>query len=141
MVVNTILMINMTEKRFWCLEEYKGETSPIVDGKFAPTNGWLCNRLNELYEENGQLKQAYQTLKHRHSLLHDECLETECDRNSLKKDVISLEKENENLNNVLEDFMVMLNRLQAEPDNKSLQIMAKDMLRMMGKDIIGDMND
>lgn len=34
--------------------------------------------------------------------------------------------------------MVMLNRLQAEPDNKSLQIMAKDMLRMMGKDIMGD---
>ena len=39
-------------KRFWCLDEYKGETSPIVDGKFAPTNGWLCNKLNELHEEN-----------------------------------------------------------------------------------------
>lgn len=54
-------------------------------------------RLNELYEENGQLKQAYQTLKHRHSLLHDVCIEAECDRDSLKKDVISLEKENEQL--------------------------------------------
>jgi len=42
----------MTEKRFWCLDEYKGETSPIVDGKFAPTNEWLCNKLNELHEEN-----------------------------------------------------------------------------------------
>ena len=46
----------MTEKRFWCLDEYKGETSPIVDGKFAPTNEWLCNKLNELHEENEQLK-------------------------------------------------------------------------------------
>lgn len=53
-------------------------------------------------------------------------------------DVQLLKKENENLNNVLEDFMVMLNRLQAEPNNKSLQSMAKDMLRMMGKDIMGD---
>lgn len=49
-----------------------------------------------------------------------------------------LEKENKNQNNILEDFMVMLNRLQAEPNNKSLQSMAKDMLRMMGKDIMGD---
>ena len=97
-----------------------------------------ANRVGELEKENKQLKQAYQTLKHRHSLLHDECLEAECDRDSLKKDVIPLEKENENLNNVLEDFMVMLNRLQAEPNNKSLQIMAKDMLRMMGKNIMGD---
>lgn len=47
----------MTEnKRFWCLDEYKGETSPIVDGKFAPTNEWLCNELNELYEENQSIK-------------------------------------------------------------------------------------
>ena len=95
----------------------------------------------QLKQENEQLKQADQTLKHRHSLLHDECLEAECDRDSLKKDVISLEKENENLNNVLEDFMVMLNRLQAEPNNKSLQGMARDMLQMMGKNIMGDSDD
>ena len=59
---------------------------------------------NKLFEENKQLKQAYQTLKHRHSLLHDECLEAECDRDSLKKDVISLEKENEQLKKELESF-------------------------------------
>ena len=45
----------MAAKRFWCLDEYKGETSPIVDEKFAPTNEWLCNKLNELYEEKEQL--------------------------------------------------------------------------------------
>ena len=44
-----------TNKRFWCLDEYKGETSPIVDGKFAPTNEWLCNKLNELNDENQRL--------------------------------------------------------------------------------------
>lgn len=97
--------------------------------------------LNKLSEEYEQCKQAYQTLKHRHSLLHDVCLDAECDRDSLKKDIISLEKENENQNNILEDFMVMLNRLQANPDNEVLQSMAKDMLRMMGKDIMGDAND
>ena len=98
----------------------------------------LNKKYKKVVDENEQLKQAYQTLKSRHSLLHDECLEAECDRNSLKKDVILLEKENENLNNVLEDFMVMLNRLQANPDDEVLQSMAKDMLRMMGKDIMGD---
>ena len=53
----------MTNKRFWCLDEYKGETSPIVDGKFAPTNGWLCDKLNELYEENKELKEEISIFK------------------------------------------------------------------------------
>ena len=48
-------------------------------------------------KENWQLKQEYQKLKHRHSLLHDECLDAECERDSLKRDVNSLEKENEQL--------------------------------------------
>lgn len=59
----------MTEKRFWCLEEYEGETSPIIDGKFAPTNGWLCNKLNKLYEENRQLKQRIKALEEENSSL------------------------------------------------------------------------
>lgn len=58
--------------------------------------------------------------------------------NEQDKTIKELKKENENLNNVLEDFMVMLNRLQANPDNEVLQSMAKDMLRMMGKNIMGD---
>lgn len=54
----------------------------------------LKDNIKGLEEELGELKQAYQTLKHRHSLLHDECLEVEFDRDSLKKEVISLENEN-----------------------------------------------
>ena len=61
--------------------------------------------------------------------------------NQKDKRIKELEKENENQNNILEDFMVMLNKLQANSDNEVLQLMAKDMLRMMGKDIIGDLND
>lgn len=132
----------MTEKRF--IGCFEGDM--LVSIKDTVTDRQLnilqiVEIANKIYDENEQLKQAYQTLKSRHSLLHDECLEAECDRDSLKKDVISLEKENENLNNVLEDFMVMLNRLQAEPNNKSLQGMARDMLQMMGKNIMGDSDD
>lgn len=58
--------------------------------------------------------------------------------NELSEENKELKKENENQNNVLEDFMVMLNKLQAEPNNKSLQSMAKDMLRLMGKNVMGD---
>lgn len=58
--------------------------------------------------------------------------------NEQYEQIKELKIENENLNNILEDFMVMLNRLQAEPNNEILQSMAKDMLRMMGKDIMGD---
>lgn len=58
--------------------------------------------------------------------------------NEQDKSINELKKENENLNNVLEDFMTITNRLQSEPHNKSLPLMARDMLRMMGKDIMGD---
>lgn len=78
----------------------------------------ICRKLNELYEENEQLKsdiiaiekradkvweeneqlkKEYNKLKHRHSLLHDVCIEAECDRDRYHKDVLSLEKENEQL--------------------------------------------
>ena len=62
-----------------------------------------------------------------------------CDKlNEQDEQIKELEKENENQSNILEDFMLMLNRLQANPNNKMLQSMAKDMLRMMGKGIMGD---
>lgn len=92
----------MTKKRFindvdnGKLYDTKGEMYTIhYDDRVDFYSLWEF--LNKLNDENEQLKQAYQTLKSRHSLLHDECLEAECDRDSLKKDVISLEKENEQL--------------------------------------------
>lgn len=67
---------------------------------FLKVMNGLDKKNQQLKEENEELKQAYQTLKHRHSLLHDECLEVELDRDILKKDVISLEKENEQLKSI-----------------------------------------
>lgn len=55
-----------------------------------------------LKKENSKLKQAYTQLKHRHSLLHDECIDAECDRDSYRQDITSLEKENEELTQTIE---------------------------------------
>jgi cell division protein FtsB len=68
----------------------------------------MVNLLNALNDENEQLKQSYTKLKHRHSLLHDECLDAECDRDSYQKDVSSLEKENEQLKEEIKDFQDLL---------------------------------
>ena len=64
----------------------------------------------ELFEENEQLKKAYTQLKHRHSLLHDVCIDAECDRDSYRKDIASLEKENEQLKQSNEDARHILKR-------------------------------
>ena len=58
----------------------------------------ISTALNNILEEIDDLYQSYSTLKHRHSLLHDEMLDVEVERDGLKKDVESLEKENEQLN-------------------------------------------
>ena len=58
----------------------------------------------ELLKENEQLKQAYTQLKHRHSLLHDVCIDAECDRDSYRKDIASLEKENEQLKTTIQQL-------------------------------------
>ena len=42
----------------------------------------------------------------------------------------------ENTSRILEDFMSILNRLQANPDDKHLQSIARDMLLMMDVDIM-----
>ena len=62
----------------------------------------IVELLNGLSEENEKLKQSYIQLKHRHSLLHDVCLDAECDRDGYHKDVLSLEKENEQLKSEIE---------------------------------------
>ena len=62
----------------------------------------LADRDNTILEkENEQLKQAYTQLKHRHSLLHDVCIDAECDRDSYRKDIVSLEEENKRLHKYL----------------------------------------
>ena len=116
-----------TKKRFVFAHDNVGLNlkTPIMDGDKKMNIGEVLDKMNNLYEENEQLetknnaylqdieafkeentalkldneqlKQAYIRLKHRHSLLHDVCIDAECDRDSYRKDVASLEKENEQL--------------------------------------------
>ena len=45
----------------------------------------LAQELSTLVDVNEQLKQSYTKLKHRHGLLHDECLELEIKNDDLKQ--------------------------------------------------------
>ena len=108
----------MTAERF--MIDDAGELIDLNNHKFINYGEECCNLLNEQHEtierlkqnitellsvdieeellkENEQLKKAYAQLKHRHSLLHDVCIDAECDRDSYRKDIASLEKENEQL--------------------------------------------
>lgn len=80
------------------------------DGKLIMQNGevWtvahtridadvIAESLNILIKKNEQLEREYNKLKHRHSLLHDECLTVEHAKEGLENDIISLKKENEQL--------------------------------------------
>jgi len=101
----------LTEKRFNCHVKFskmpngimvldytkKGKEQTVIEDISREKAHRVRDRLNELAEENEQLKQEYQKLKHRHSLLHDECIDAECDRDRYHNDVLSLEKENEQL--------------------------------------------
>lgn len=106
----------MTEKRFKHKRNQLGMQFICYDdktellGTFADADGVnnIVTLLNDLSEENEQLKQEYWKVKHRHSLLHDVCLDAECERDSLKKDVESLEKENEQLKDILKDITIQL---------------------------------
>ena len=105
----------------WCLEVLSMKRFTVDDGledvlcweindkeNDDMTCGECAKLLNELTEENEQLKKAYAQLKHRHSLLHDVCIDAECDRDSYRKDIASLEKENEQLKKQLESEHTML---------------------------------
>ena len=86
----------------------------------------------------------------KHLLRNDEIHDRICHRflntdetvellNQLEKDrqfLKELEIEYKRVNNVLNDFMGITNRLQANPNDDSLQSMARDMLFMMGEEII-----
>ena len=80
------------------------------DGKLIMQNGevWtvahtridadvIAESLNILIKKNEQLEREYNKLKHRHSLLHDECLTVEHAKEGLEKDVLELERENAQL--------------------------------------------
>jgi chromosome segregation ATPase len=129
----------MTGKRF-VVEKYSVRDISI-DEKYVNSRYYigdkgiaqsLCDLLNELAEENEELKQAYAQLKHRHSLLHDECIDAECDRDSYRKDIASLEKENEQLKQInrnLQDFrnFITEKNVSNEKQRKELQL---QMLRL-----------
>lgn len=70
------------------------------------------------------------------SLNTDETVELlnrlEKDRQFLKE----LKIEYKRINNILNDFMEITNRLQANPDDDSLRSMARDMLIMMGEEVL-----
>ena len=106
--------------------------------KYEYHNKWNLVHLDNinLRKENEKLKQVYQTLKHRHSLLHDECLEIECDRDSLKKDVISLEKENEQLKQELfeskKDYIIETYSNNPVRRDKKLQVLKKEFKERFG---------
>ena len=83
------------------------------DGKLIMQNGevWtvahtridadvIAESLNILIKKNEQLEREYNKLKHRHSLLHDECLTVEHAKEGLENDIISLEKENFELKSI-----------------------------------------
>lgn len=70
--------------------------------------GLMEKEIERLSEENDKLKQSYIQLEHRHSLLHDVCLDAECDRDGYHKDVLSLEKENEQLKSTIKEVTELL---------------------------------
>ena len=98
----------VTEKRFGMYQNTLYDDGNILN----PFNAMkLLNSFDKentkLKEENKELKRSYTQLRHRHSLLHDVCLDAECERDSLKKDVESLEKENEQLKHRVEFFKAL----------------------------------
>lgn len=86
----------MTKKRYKLISDDENFLVVTFNGNEL-SQVEVVQTLNGFIEENEQLKEAINTLKHRHSLLHDVCIEAEFDRDWYYKDVVSLEKENEKL--------------------------------------------
>ena len=89
---------------------------------------------------------------HKHLLRNDKIHDITCHQflntdetvellNRLEKDrqlLKELKIEYKRISNVLNDFMEITNRLQANSNDDSLQSMARDMLIMMGEEILND---
>lgn len=106
-------------KRFWCLNGYEGETSVIVDGKFAPTNEWLCGKLNELAEENQQLKNDCSILVQSNQEYRKENEQLQERNNRQAKQLNDLyklieEKDWRALSDIMDDFQKAEEQLQSE---------------------------
>ena len=120
---------NIKNKRDWDVINMEEPRKQSVSYRGVPCTARTCvtnlNRLTEenqtLKEENEQLKQAYTRLEHRHSLLHDVCIDAECDRDSYCKDVASLEKENEQLKRKV-DFYKYFQKDARELDKENEQL-------------------
>ena len=138
----------MTEKRF---EETYGEMGlfRVKDNKtgkyykavlcgnpFTETDKPILDVLNEIAEENEQLKQAYVQLKHRHSLLHDVCIDAECDRDMYRKDIASLEKENKELKTKV-DFYKYFQKdaRELEKENEQLKSTIKEVTELLNEEV------
>ena len=121
----------MTKKRFTAIPETVSYKDNLTGERLCPKREKdyyaVLNKMNKLSEENEQLKQEYQKLKHRHSLLHDVCLDTECERDSLKKDVESLEKDNEQLKSNNNRLVNETARIVAEHQRKVLDLIDKSL--------------
>lgn len=76
----------MTEKQYrlnkWGTRLLKNNR-PLFD--WTNESDEIVDLLNKLNDKNEQLKQSYTKLKHRHGLLHDECLELEIKNDDLKQ--------------------------------------------------------
>ena len=85
----------MTEKRF-TLKPYDGIRCDVLDGEIEIAEvhrddaKGLVDLLNELHEENEQLKANYNSLSHNNGLLYNECTNK---INALKKENEKLEKQ------------------------------------------------
>lgn len=119
----------MTEKRFEVVMNEFDEVEYIMDKVMMEDRDFVefIDFVEDICKDNKRLKQAYTQLKHRHSLLHDVCIDAECDRDSYRKDITSLEKENEQLKLLIKKV------LETTPIEHSLALDLKNSIRELYK--------
>lgn len=108
----------MTTKRFTVHSEWRNLIADIKDttGKIE-TLGEFVDLLNQLNEENVQLKLRINTLTEGNKTIQARLKEVSTENNNTKA--------------VLEDFIDILNKIQVEPTDEKLLKVARDMLQNM----------